>query len=1093
MRRRIVLTLLTSVLALAGLIPAFAQVDVSSATLKGTITDPNSAVIPGATITVTNSDKGIRKSAKTGSDGNYQIPLLQPGAYQVQVEAAGFDKAVRKDLQLTVGQSLVYDVSLRVGAITNVVDVTGDAPLIQIEQTQQAGTINQAQVENLPNINRSMTAAIFTLPGVSDSEATRSQQPGFTGFATTGFSIGGSNGRNNLSTIDGGENEYGSGQYRVFIPVDSIQEFQVNRSSFAAEFGFTVGSSVNIITKSGTNKFHGSAYGYFRDFRTQANNFIDQLRTGQKLYSQNLITGGTVGGPIKKDKLFFFTSYEFLKSDLGGFNFLLNSPSALGINGGTTTALAQQSYVNLLANSGSATLAGVATFWKQSLIPQNDANLLQFLKRDDGAYDTLTKVHTLLSRVDYQPNNSNSLNFRFELSHGLIGAQSFPDGTSLITRDYSILTNWAHTFSPSVVNQLRVQIVPYNKADNLPNIDTGSIAHVDAPAAITIDGFAISGFVPSFNFGSSAAIPYLAHQRRFQFDDSVSWTKGRHNLKFGASYRPVSYNVEDDLYFAGQFNFADNTYPLILAGLVPAQQGALAGYNATHSITGGACGGSTGVACIPTNGPASANLTGAQSFHFQLPNFLHQGFNEPAWHGRANYFGIFAQDSWKVSPRLTLDIGGRIDLDSEPPPLNRNVYFSPRLGFAWTPWGDQKTVIRGGAGIFEGPIDVLIPSYGSLLDDSGRYINQILPTGLTAAADYKAAVAAGLLPFGHVPASFYNTLAAPQPTGQGSPNRVVFLVDPKYKNPYSVQASLSIQRQLGYHMSLEVGYLMYHGLHLQMPIEQNYKETGVVDPFRGPLYSVIDPTILAKVGYDSRGKSIYHGMTASLNKSYSKGLQFGVNYTFSKTLDDVIDFSSSQTWFRPTRLNLYRGISVFDFPHVFAANAVYTSPFKAGAGHNVLSRTLADITIAPVVTLRSGIPFSIRMPSLTNGGASTDRNFATPFAASRNSSRGFPYKTLDLMIKKSLFVSRDRGVRVDISGEGTNITNRINFNKVWDQFDPNNLTPTFGNGTTANLLTGPYNFKGFVPTSPSQLQQTPLAFIGVDNPRRIQFGLRVAF
>jgi hypothetical protein len=1074
-------------------LPVPGQVDVATATLKGAVIDPNGAVISGVTITVTSIDKGTRKSAKTSADGTYQIPFLQPGAYQVQVEATGFDKVVAQNVQLTVGQSLVYDVTLRVGAITNVVDVTADAPLIQIEQTQQAGTINQKQVENLPNINRSMTAAIFTLPGVSDSEATRSQQPGFTGFATTGFSIGGSNGRNNLSTIDGGENEYGSGQYRVFIPVDSIQEFQVNRSSFAAEFGFTVGSSVNIITKSGTNKIHGSAYGYFRDFRTQANNFIDQLRTGQKLYSQNLITGGTVGGPIKKDKLFFFTSYEFTKSDLGGFNFLLNSPTALGINGGTTTALAQLSYVNLLANSGSATLGALAAQWRQSLVPQSDPNLVKFLKRDDGAYDNLTKVHTLLSRIDYQPNTNNSLNFRFELSHGLFGAQSFQDGTSLVTRDYSILTNWAHTFGPSVVNQLRVQIVPYNRADNLPNIDTGSIAHVDAPAAITIDGFAISGFVPSFNFGSSAAIPYLAHQRRFQFDDSVSWTKGRHSLKFGASYRPVSYNVEDDLYFAGQFNFADNTYPLILAGLAPAQQGALVGYNSTHSITGGPCGGSTGVACIPNNGPASANLTGAQAFTFQLPSFLHQGFNDPAWHGRANYFGVFAQDSWKVSPRLTLDIGGRFDLDSEPPPLHRNGYFSPRLGFAWTPWADQKTVIRGGAGIFEGPIDVLIPSYGSLLDDSGKYINQILPTGLTAAADYKAAVAAGLLPFGHVPASFYNSLATPQPTGQGSPNRVVFLVDPKYKNPYSVQASLSIQRQLVHNMSIEVGYLMYHGLHLQMPIEQNYKETGVVDPFKGPLYSVIDPKILAKVGYDSRGKSIYHGMTVSLNKRYSSGLQFGANYTFSKTIDDVIDFSSSQTWFRPTRLNLYRGISVFDFPHVFATNAVYTSPFKAGAGHNVLSRALADITVAPVLTLRSGIPFSIRMPSLTNGGASTDRNFATPFAASRNSSRGYPYKTLDMMIRKSLFVSRDRGVRVDVSAEGTNITNRVNFNKVWDQFDPNNLNPTFANGTTANLLTGPYNLKGFAPTSASQLQQTPLAFIGVDNPRRIQFGLRVSF
>lgn len=1088
-------------------VPALGQVDSATATLRGTVKDQNEAVIAGATVTATSVDRGVSKSATTGTDGTYQIPLLQPGAYRVQVEASGFNKAVADGIGLTVGQSLVYNVQLGAGGVTANVSVMGESPLIQVEQTQQANTINQSQVENLPNINRNMTAAVFTLPGVSDSEATRSQQPGFTGFATTGFSIGGSNGRNNLSTIDGGENEYGSGQYRVFIPVDSIQEYQVNRSSFAAEFGFTVGSSVNIVTKSGTNKFRGSAYGYFRDYRTQANNFIDQLRSGKKFYSQNVIAGGTVGGPIKKDKLFFFTSYEFLKSDQSAFNFLLNSPAALGINGGTTTALAQQSYVNQLQTAGVLTSAQ-ATALTQSLVPQNDANLLKFLKRDDGVYDSRTKTHTLLSRIDYQPNANNSWNFRFELARGLFGAQGYPDGASLDNRDYSILTNWAHTFSPSVVNQLRVQIVPFNRSNNIPNIDTGSIAKVDAPAAITIDGFAIGGFVPSFTFGSPAQIPYIAHQRRFQFEDTVSWTKGRHSLKFGGSYRPVSYDVEDDLYFAGQYSFADNTYPFI-SGVPAALQVAVVTYNLTHGIA--------------RNGPTAAMLSGAQSFVFGLTRSIHSGFNNPVWHGRANYFGTFAQDSWKVSPRLTLDFGGRFDVDAEPPPLQHHSYFSPRLGFAWTPFGDQKTVIRGGGGVFSGPVDVLIPSYTALLDDSGRYINQILPTGAASASIYQAGVAAGLLPFGHLSEAFLNGIrntAFPNgvATGQGNPGRVVFLANPNYKNPYSIQASLSIQRQLVHNVSLEVGYLMYHGLHLQMPVEINLRETGVVDPFLGPIYTRKDPTKLQNVGYDSRGQSIYHGMTVSLNKRYSNGLQFGANYTFSKTIDNVIDFSSSQAWFRPSRLNLFRGISVFDFPHVFTAHAVYNSPFKAGAGHNALSRALADITIAPVLTLRSGLPFSIRIPSLTNvvtaaGALTTATNaiFAGPFAASRNSSRGDNYKTLDLLIRKSVFINRDRGLRVDISAEGTNILNRINFNKVWDEFSspyPNtagstafgflgaptaNPVVTLANGSTVNLLTGPFNVKGFKPTSSAQLAGTPGAFVGVDNPRRIQFGLRLVF
>jgi len=1090
-------------------LPVLGQVDVATATLKGTVTDQQGSVVPGATITATSIDRGTSKTAKTDGDGAYRIPLLQPGAYQVQIEAQGFGKAVAESVGLTVGQSLVYDVQLAAGGVSAQVSVTADAPLIQVEQTQQANTINQAQVENLPNINRNMTAAVFTLPGVGDSAATRSQQPGFTGFQTTGFSIGGSNGRNNLSTIDGGENEYGSGQYRVFIPVDAIQEYQVNRSSFAAEFGFTVGSSVNIVTKSGTNKFHGSAYGYFRDNRTQANNFIDQLKFGKELYSQNVIAGGTVGGPIKKDKIFFFTSYEFLKSDAGAFNFLLNSPAALGINGGTATATAQQTYVNALANSGIPAQVAAAATLRTLLVPQNDPNMLKFLNRDDGAYNSLTKAHTLLSRIDYQPNSNNSWNFRFEHARGLFGAESYPDGNSLDTRDYSILTNWAHTFSPSVVNQLRVQIVPFNRANNIPNVDKGSIADPSVanitPSAITIAGFAIGGFVPSFTFGHAAAIPYLAHQKRFQFEDTVAWTKGSHNFKFGGSYRPVSYHVEDDLYFAGQYNFADGTYPLTFA-LTAAQR--------------------AGLPAAPT----AANLSGAQSFVAGLTSFVHSGFNNPKWHGVAHYAGFFAQDSWKVSPRLTLDFGGRFDVDAEPPPLQYHSYFSPRLGFAWTPFGDQKTVIRGGGGVFTGPVDVLIPSYTALLDDSGQYINQIFPLGFQSAAIYQAGRAAGLLPFGHLSEAFLNGLRniginqvpAGTPgfvffptgvaTGQGNPNRVVFRADPDYKNPYSIQASLSIQRELVNNVSLEVGYLMYHGLNLQMPVEINLRETGVVDPFLGPIYTRIDPTKLQNLGYDSRGQSLYHGMTVSLNKRYSNGLQFGANYTFSKTLDNVIDFSSSQAWFRPSRLNLFRGISVFDFPHVFAAHAVYNSPFKAGAGHNFLSKALADITIAPVLTLRSGIPFSIRIPSLTNvvtaaGVPTTATNaiFAGPFAASRNSSRGDNYKTLDLLIRKSVFISRDRGLRVDISATGTNILNRINFNKVWDEFSSPypangfagaptaNPVVTLANGSTVNLLTGPYNVKGFKPTSSAQLAGTPGAFVGVDNPRRIQFGLRLAF
>ena len=388
MRRQPLRVLFTLSIFLAITISAFGQADVSSAAVKGTVTDPQGSAVVGAVVSVKDLDQGAIRTATTDSNGEFQVRLVRPGNHQITVEARGFSQYLIKDVQLTVGQTATYEIKLEVAGVKTEVVVTTSSPLIEVERTHQANTIEQRQVENLPNINRNMTAAVYTLPAVTNSEATRTQQPGFTGFATTGYSIGGSNGRNNLSTIDGGENEYGSGQYRVFIPVDSIQEFQVNRNGFAAEFGFTVGSAINIVTKSGSNKYHGSAYGYFRNNTTQAINYIDQVQTqlnqispgvGNEPFHQNAYAGGTLGGPIKKDKLFYFMSYEYQKLDAGGFNFFLNSQAGLGISGDSAAGIEQAKYVNQLATSGNDLLKTIAAQLGQKLVPQNDANLRRLL------------------------------------------------------------------------------------------------------------------------------------------------------------------------------------------------------------------------------------------------------------------------------------------------------------------------------------------------------------------------------------------------------------------------------------------------------------------------------------------------------------------------------------------------------------------------------------------------------------------------------------------------------------------------------------------------------------------------------------------
>src|SRR5262249_44652216 len=378
-------------------VSANAQVDSSTATLKGSVVDPQGAVVAGATVTVTNTATGISKSVRTTEDGAYQITALPPGTYQVTFEAHGFSREVAKGLQLTVGQHLVYDGHMKVGAATETIEVSADnAPVIQVEQTQQANTINFLQVAELPNIARNITQAVYTLPGVSNSDAPRSQTPGFTGFFTTGFSIGGSNGRNNLSTIDGGENEYGTGQYRVTtIPVDAIQEFQVNRNGYAAEFGFTNGSAINIVTKGGGNRYHGSLYGYFRNHSTEATNFFNGLAGLPKAFDQRVYTGANLGGPIKPDRLFFFVNYEYQRLDLPDFTSagIINAPTVLGLAApglgvncaGQGTKPDQLCYINALKATSDPFLVGFANGvtgpGPKSLFPLNNPALKTILTR----------------------------------------------------------------------------------------------------------------------------------------------------------------------------------------------------------------------------------------------------------------------------------------------------------------------------------------------------------------------------------------------------------------------------------------------------------------------------------------------------------------------------------------------------------------------------------------------------------------------------------------------------------------------------------------------------------------------------------------
>ncbi len=1021
---------------------AFCQADATSATLQGNVLDEQGSGISGATLTLSNAAKGTTAETQTGTNGSYTLPQLAPGDYTLSVGAAGFQRAEINGLHLTVGQVLPYSITLTVGSVKSVIEVTAQPPSIQVEQAQQANTVNQQLIEGLPNVSRNFAESLFTLPGVASSAAPRTQNAaGFTGFTSSGFSIGGSNGRNNLVTIDGGENEYGSGDLRTpNISLESIQEFQMNRSSFAAEFGFTAGTALNIVTRSGSNAFHGSAYLYFLDQSTEARNYFDTTPT--KPFEQHLFPGATLSGPLLKNKLFLFTSYEYRRLNTPEFRDYLNTAEAQGISANP----AQASYLNGLLASGNPYLAGFAAALTPLLSPLNNSNVATLLTQNSGVFDDVSESHDGIIRLDYQPENHDAFTARFSVErfyYTTIGASSITapsDAGHTQRNDIAILANWNHVFSPAVVNTARVQAVPSNTSNQLPFSPNST--------ELSLGSLGV--------FNRSYTIPFNLDQKRFQFEDSLSWIKGKHSIKFGASYRPVHYDVTNNLWFGGEFDFYDGAVGLI--SLAPtALQPLLAGYNLALGLP-------------PTGNPAT-NLSAVQSFSLGIPVLYRQGFNNPRWSSWANYLGIYAQDSWKAAPGVTIDYGLRYDYDAEPSPVPHNGYFSPRLGIAWDPTGDQKTVVRAGSGIFVSPVYFQVPYLVNLLGDSGKYINQVAEqlsaTNPTVPTLWGIGVEEGKLPFGEIGTPELGLLGITP--GPGGPGRVIFNLAPHYKNNYTVQASFSVARELLPNLSLEIGYLMYRSVHIQLAQETNYQETGLIDPIYGPQYAPINPAIAQSDTYSSIGNSIYHGLTTSLTKRYSRNLQFQANYTWSKSIDDVTDFNSQFASFFPTRLYLERGISAFNIKNNFVANAVYTTPGP---------RWLAGFLFSPFVTARSGIPFSVTVPGAENG-TEGHSLYARPWYIGRDTGVGPAYNSFDMRLSKSFTLKPDSAARIELSVEGTNLLNHTNFisvNNVFSVGDP-------------RLTAAPFHFT----PSKNIPASEPLGFTAASSPRQIQFGLKLAF
>jgi hypothetical protein len=685
---------------------AHAQGTGTSGDIRGTVTDPTGGTVPKATVTVEDSEKGIRRTAATETDGAYRVTGLPPASYTVTVETSGFQKEIRKDVVVNVGQTLILDFHLQLASATAHVEVTGELPVVETERGSQADTLTQEDIANLPIDRRDYLTFTLLAPGVSNSTRLASDQDyRVKQTPQSGLSFYGSNGRGNSVTVDGGEANDDSGGVRLTLSQDGVQEFQVNRSNYSAELGGASGATINIVSKSGTNEIHGSLFSYFRnDAMDAADPFAitQALQPGQTFDptqpdsvghpTKNSLTryqyGGAVGFPIKKDKSFLFVSFEGLQQDSQNAVPILTNTDVFRPNSTQqavlATVAANPGEVACLSGPVGAAVASQlpAPFTGMTTLPGpvcaaalngaltlNPASsllqgfLLNELESNGGLFNYKTREYLASGRFDHRFSDSDQMTATYRFGHDLEenpdvqSLTAFSAGSSIHDYDNNALAAWYHQFSPTAQNEAIFQF-DYTSFNVIPN-EPGEV------------GLQIPGVVN--NLGTSIFIPNLTITRRFEIGDNFTLIRGHHTMKMGGSELLRGNHTESHTFFPGRFIFGSLPGDLITP-LLPA-------------------------------------IDPLQAASFGLPQVFQQGFGDPTYPYYTRPFtAAYWQDSWKIKSNFTLNYGLRYELDSQFAPLSTyKKDFGPRVSFAWDPFKDHKTVIRGGYGIFYAPVYAQIP------------------------------------------------------------------------------------------------------------------------------------------------------------------------------------------------------------------------------------------------------------------------------------------------------------------------------------------------------------------------------------------------
>src|SRR6266478_6417290 len=1125
---------------LVGLLPASPVVSAqgvgASADLTGTVTDPSGAALPNARVTAIDTDRGEQRSVVTNENGSYRLSGLAPANYKVSAEHSGFQTAIASAVTLSVGQTIVLDFRLRVAGVQSQIEVTSEVPILEPERGSQADTLAQQEIANLPIDRRDYLTFTLLLPGVSDStRVTENQDFRVKQTPQSGLSFYGSNGRGNSVTVDGGEANDDSGGVRLNLSQEAVQEFQINRSNYMAELGGASGATINIVSKTGTNRLHGSLYGFFRNDVFDAADpfaFSQALQPGATFNPAQPATqgknvknslsrqqfGGTVGFPVQKDKTFLFAAFEGLRQDAQNAVPLLTNTSIfrpqanLGINQvailGGLQAQGNTSFVPCLSGPVGAAVAAKLPppFTNQTTLPAAvcasvlsgaltvnpatsplSAFLVNQFENNGGLFPFNTRRYQASGRLDHHFNDQNQVFLSYNYSHDLEESPDvqsltgFSRGSSIHAFYHTIQGAWFHLFSQSAQNALQLQW-NYTNFDVIPNV----------PGEVGLD-------IPGFgNLGTQIFLPNFTIMRRPQITDSFTLIRGHHTLKFGGEFLYRGNHSESHTFFPGRFVF----------GLLP---GSL--LSPCLANPGGSPSSTTNPGCglAPTVFPAG--IDSIQSGAFGLPQFYQQGFDNPNYTYPRPFTALFWQDSWKISDNFTLNYGLRYELDSQYGPLNTDKDNSaPRVSFAWDPFKNHKTVVRGGFGIFYsqvyGQIADVVQTLGNV--NGFRQIAQVFVplTGapgnasLTSAKIFQTLFAQGKVQCttpapGNAACITPADLAQPSlniavtHTGPVPPLSVIFSGQPDYQNPYSQQGEFGIEREIGAGFSISASYIYVHTVKLPVAIDTNnaqilklplaqqfatvtlsngtqsvpIRQWGASNPNCASANIVncfVNPAILQTDQYSSQGSALYQGGILEVKKRFSNHFTLLGNYTYSRAIDTTTDFNSDYSPQDQTNLAGERGLSTFDQRHKVVFAGMLESPWK--------NRILADFQLSPIVRYDSAHPFNL----LAGTNVNNDRHSTNdrPPGAGRNTGIGPNDVTFDLRLSRQFKLTEK--ARLQLLAEGFNLFNRTNFASV------NNVV---------GVLAPPFDLSGSSTSSPSQA----LGFTSTFPKREIQLGVRLSF